>query len=333
MFRGKSAFILSLLIVTIASLACAFSVSTSPEATATTPALPTPTTLAPTLVPPSPTSLPTDTVLPTIPPPTSTSVPPSATAQLVQITPGAPSGPYAVILVPPGDVLNVRSAAGVNNAIVGSFPPSTRNVMRTGPSARVGDSFWVEVQNPRGGTGWVNAYYLTEYVSSSAFCADTQVTSLLNDLKSAALNSNGDLLASLPGASHGLDLRFWRYGTLVNYSREQTKFLFESAFQVNWGPAPGSGEDTLGSFSQVVLPKLTEVFGANYQLRCNDTLDLATFSLEPWPPEYANVNFYAVHKPGTETYGGLDWRTWLVGIEFSGGKPYLFSLIHFQWEP
>lgn len=204
--------------------------------------------------------------------------------------------------------------------------------MRTGPSARVGDSLWVEVQRP-GGTGWVNSHYLTEYVSSSAFCANAQVTSLISDLKSALLNSNGDALASLSSPLHGLDLRLWRYGTLVNYDREHAKFLFESTFQVNWGPAPGSGDNTIGSFAQAVLPKLTEVFGASYELHCNDALDLATFSLQPWPPEYANVNFYAVHKPGTETYGGLDWRTWFAGVEFSGGRPYLFSLIHFQWEP
>lgn len=329
MFRKKSAFLLFPITIAVVSLACAFSFSMNPEATATAPALPTVTALSSTPIPSSPTSPPTETV----PLPTATSVPAIATAQLIQITPGAPSGPYAVMLVPPGDMLNIRSAAGVDNTILESFPPSTRNVMRTGPSARVGDALWVEVQRPGGGTGWVNAYYLTEYVPSSAFCADTQVTSLLNDLKSAVLNSNGNALSSLPSPSHGLDLRFWRYGTLVNYSREQAQFLFDSTFQLNWGPAPGSGEDTLGSFAQVVLPKLTEVFGASNQLHCNDALDLATFSLEPWPPEYANVNFYAVHKPGTDTYGGLDWRTWLVGVEYSGGKPYLFSLIHFQWEP
>jgi hypothetical protein len=230
-------------------------------------------------------------------------------------------------------VLNIRSAAGADNPIVGSFAATAINVMRTGPSARVGDSLWVEVQRPSGGTGWVNSHFLTEYVSSSAFCADARVRSLISDLRSALLNSNGEALASLASPLHGMDLRLWRYGTVVNYDREHAKFLFESTFQANWGPAPGSGDNTIGSFSQAVLPKLTEVFGVTYELHCNDALDLATFSLEPWPPEYANVNFYAVHKPGTETYGGLDWRTWLVGVEFIGGRPSLFSLIHFQWEP
>jgi hypothetical protein len=49
--------------------------------------------------------------------------------------------------------------------------------------------------------------------------------------------------------------------------------------------------------------------------------------------EYDNVNFYTVYKPGTDQYGGLDWRAWTVGVEYIEGKPYLFSLIHYQWEP
>ncbi|HCB01753.1 MAG TPA: hypothetical protein DEP19_05165 [Anaerolineae bacterium] len=62
-------------------------------------------------------------------------------------------------------------------------------------------------------------------------------------------------------------------------------------------------------------------------------MDLATFSVQPVPAEYTNINFYTIYKPGTEQYGGLDWRAWIVGVEYVGGKPTLFALIHFQWEP
>jgi hypothetical protein len=333
MLRRESVHWILVMTASFIVLGCAFSFALNPEATATATVPPTLTPAPPTLASPSPTPTPTDTVTPTVPAPTSTPTLPATSAPVSRVTPGSPSGPYAVILVTPGDVLNIRSAAGVSNPIVGSFAPSAVNVMRTGPSARAGDALWVEVQRPGGGSGWVNFHFLTEYVPSSTFCGDARVTSLLNDLRTALANSNGEALVSLVSPTHGMDVRVWRYGTVVNYDREHARFLFESTFQVNWGPAPGSGENTTGSFSQVVLPKLTEVFGANHERRCNDPMDLATFTLVPWPPEYANVNFYAVYKPGTETYGGLDWRTWLVGIEYIGGRPYLFSMIHFQWEP
>lgn len=327
MIQSKSSLMLFLAIVSVVILSCAVSFSSTLAPTATIPA-----STAPTNLPAS--ASPTAGIqTPVIPPQTPTPVPTNIVARPSGLTPGAPSGPYAVILVPSEDVLNIRSAAGVENPITGSFAPTSKNVMRTGRSAKVGDSVWVEIQAPGGGTGWVNANYLTEYVAPSAFCANTQVSTLLNDIKSTVLTSNGQSLASLVSPVHGFDLRLWRYGTVANYDSEHARFLFDSTFEVNWGPMPGSGEDSIGSFATAVLPKLTEVFGANYELHCNDTLDLATFSLAPWPPEYGNINFYAVHKLGSEIYGGLDWRTWLVGIEFVGGKPYLFSMTHFQWEP
>ncbi|HCR71970.1 MAG TPA: hypothetical protein DIW23_11040 [Anaerolineae bacterium] len=269
------------------------------------------------------TFVPSATLAPPIPANTATSIP-SITAM---------NNPYAVVLVLPSDVLNIRSGAGVSNNIIGTLQPTDTNLNRTGPAASANGDRWVEIQNPSGGTGWVNANFLTEQVSSSTFCSDTRVTELLNNTKSALLNSNGELLSSLISPVHGLDLRLWRYGTVANYSPEEAKFVFESTYEVSWGPAPGSGEETKGSFSVQPLPKLKEVFSSSYTSNCNNTLDLATFSVQPVPAEYTNINFYTIYKPGTEQYGGLDWRAWILGVEYVGGKPTLFSLIHFQWEP
>ena len=252
---------------------------------------------------------------------------------LTQSTPSGPSDVYAVINVFPDDMLNIRSGPGVENALVGTLQPNQSGLTRTGKSSSVGEDTWIEIENPNGGTGWVDANFLTEAVDPASFCADARVNTLIENLESAVNASNDDILASLIHSLHGLDVRLWRYGTVANYTREEASWVFESEYEVNWGPAPGSGENTLGTFSEAVLPKLQDVFSANYSLHCNDTLDLATFSVEPWPPEYANTNFYTVYKPGTEQNGGLDWRAWTVGVEYVEGQPYLFALIHYQWEP
>ena len=280
--------------------------------------------------------IPTSTELPPQPSATSTSV--TALTSTVTVTSLPPVtgiyNPYAVVLVSPNDVLNIRSGAGVGNVAVGALPATALGVNRTGPASSAGGDRWVEIQKPGGGgTGWVNANFLTEYIAPSAFCADTRVTDLLNSLKTAMLNSNGDLFSSLVSPVHGLDLRLWRYGSVAKYTPEEASWVFKSDYIVNWGPAPGSGFETPGTFNAQPLPKLQEVFGSNYTLHCNDTLDLATFSLVPWPPEYSNINFYTVYKLGTDQYGGLDWRAWIAGIEYVQGKPTLFALIHFQWEP
>ena len=230
--------------------------------------------------------------------PTSTDLPSVSTSTPLPPVTGI-YNPYAVILVNKGDVLNIRSAAGTGYPIVGSLAPNAVGVNRTGPATSAGGDRWVEIQNPSGGTGWVNAKFLTEYTAPSAFCSDSRVSDLLNNVRTAMLNSNGELLSSLVSPEHGLDLRLWRWGTVANYTPKEAAWVFQSDYVVKWGPAPGSGMDTNGTFSQQPLPKLQEVFSANYTLNCNNPLDLATFSVEPWPSEYANVSFYTVFKPGS----------------------------------
>jgi len=321
----KTKFMICFLILTLT--AC------SPQVivvTATLPPTPLPAFETATSIPASATPMPVESAFA----PTNPTAAPSIISTSTPLPPvTGMNNPYAVILVLPGDVLNIRSGAGVGNSIVGTLQPTTSGVMRTGPATSAGGDRWVEIQNPSGGTGWVNSNFLTEYVPSSSFCADARVTELINNVKSALLNSNGKLLSSLISPAHGLDLRLWRYGTVANYSPEEVQWVFQSEYEVSWGAAPGSGEETKGTFTAQPLPKLKEVFGGNYSSHCNNPLDLATFSLQPVPPEYSNINYYTIYKPGTEQYGGLDWRAWILGVEYVQGKPTLFSLIHFQWEP
>lgn len=314
----------SVLLLVFALTACA------PAQGTPTPQLPfvtvTPTLFLGSPIPPLDTSVPDGTISPGL-------TPFATFTPLTQPTPSGSSATFAVILVSEGDALNIRSGPGVNNTVVGRLEPTASGLTRTGKTTLVGNDLWVEIQNPGGGTGWVHSNYLTEEVAPSAFCSDARVNTLIQNLASAVKGNNDDILTALVHTRHGLDARLWRYGTVANYTPEEASWVFESDYKVNWGPAPGSGENTLGTFSEALLPRLQEVFNANYTTHCNDTLDLATFSLQPWPLEYDNINFYTVYSPGTEQYGGLDWRAWTVGVEYVEGQPYLFSLIHYQWEP
>lgn len=248
------------------------------------------------------------------------------------ITGGIPSGPYGVILVEPNDVLNMRAGPGVYYGVLGTFKPTFNGITLTGATSQAGDDLWVEAQNPQGVIGWVNSRFLTEYLTPAAFCADGEVANLISKLPDIVDRSDGESLSGIISPMHGLDLRFWRYGTVANYDQSEARVVFESAYQVNWGPAPGSGQDTKGTFSEIPLPKLREVLNGDFESHCNESLDLATFSQQPWPQVYTNINFYTLYKPGSPGVE-LDWRAWLAGIEYVQGKPYLFALIHFQWEP
>ena len=161
-------------------------------------------------------------------------------------------------------------------------------------------------------------------------CGDPQVTALIDSFKKAILTSDGPLLSTLVSPSRGMDVAFFRDGTVITYEPEHAKFLFETTFEVDWGAEPGSGAMKRGSFHDVVVPELVRIFNQPYTLHCNELKHGgATYEME-WPYQ---SEFYSIHFPGTEANGNLDWHTWLMGIEYVSGKPYVYALIQYFWEP
>ena len=116
-------------------------------------------------------------------------------------------------------------------------------------------------------------------------------------------------------------------------SRQDAQWVFTSTYAHHWGAAPGSGKDTVGSVHSVVFPKLLDVFNTpGYVLGC-DAVQTGGASYDTsWLAQYANINYYSVYKPGPAG-NELSWRTVLVGVEYVGGQPYLFSTTQLEWEP
>lgn len=208
-----------------------------------------------------------------------------------------------------------------------SLPQATGTVITT-------DTPTLPIASPTSGSGAFTAVpTLTLSISSpvaSDICADPQGTALIDSLKTAVLNSDGPLLSSLVSPQRGLDVARFRDGTVITYRPDQAKFLFETTFEVNWGPAPGSGIDEVGSFHDVIVPELVRAFNQPYTLHCNDLKHGGATYEVSWPYE---GDFYSVHFPGTEVNGFMDWHTWAVGVEYVNNKPYLYALIPYFWEP
>ena len=166
--------------------------------------------------------------------------------------------------------------------------------------------------------------------SPSSICNDPQVTALIDSFKKAVLTADGTLLSSLVSPTRHMDVAFFRDGTVITYDPEHAKFLFETTFEVDWGAEPGSGAEKVGSFHDVVVPELVEVFNQPYELHCNElSHGGATYELQ-WPYQ---GEFYSVYFPGTEANGNMDWHTWVMGIQYENGKPYIYALMQFFWEP
>ncbi len=244
------------------------------------------------------------------------------------------SGTYAVILVKSNDVLNIRSDAGVSNPVVGSFASDATDVKLTGQSKTVSGDKWVEAEKPGGGKGWVNAYYLVQYMSQPNFCADSQVTKLISDFRNSVVNSNGTLFSSLVSPVHGVSVYYTSHNSPLAYTASEAANVFTSTTSINWGPGPGGGENQVGSFKDIIQPKLLDVFNnSGYATFCDAPVDGSIIWEDAaWPHLYKNLRFYSLHRPGSPGVD-LDWRTWVVGVDYVAGKPYTMALMQFQWEP
>jgi len=165
---------------------------------------------------------------------------------------------------------------------------------------------------------------------SSNICSDPQATALIDSLKKAVTTADGQLLASLISPSNGVDVAYFHNGTVINYDQTHARFLFETTYQANWGAEPGSGAEKTGSFHDVVVPALVKSFNQAYTLHCNEL----KYGGASYPVTFPyKKDFYSIYFPGTDANGNLDWHTWVAGIEYVNGKPYLYALTQFFWEP
>lgn len=161
-------------------------------------------------------------------------------------------------------------------------------------------------------------------------CADPQSAALIDSFKKAILSRDGALLASLVSPTNGMDVKFYHSGNVINYDQQHAKFLFETTFEADWGPHPASGENKIGAFHDVVVPELEKSFNQPYSLYCNELKAPSGNYTASFPYD---KDFYSIYYPGTEANGNMDWHTWVAGIEYVNGKPYLYALTQFFWEP
>jgi hypothetical protein len=237
---------------------------------------------------------------------------------------------YAVVWVAEDATLNVRKPAGISGSVVGQLAHNQRGVQLTGPSSLLGSSRWVEIEMSGGGNGWVNAWNLTEDVSAVEFCADPQVLPLLEAVVSALVSQDGETLASLVNPQRGLILLHDWWNPEVIVSASAVKNIFTDLTEVDWGFLSGTEFPIRGSFRQVIVPQLEDVFTGAPEITCNVLTTGVTSRSMIWPGVYENMNYYAFHRPVREGGNKFDWRTWVMGIEYVGGKPFLSMLVQYR---
>lgn len=163
------------------------------------------------------------------------------------------------------------------------------------------------------------------------FCEDLRPRELIQSLQTAIQTKDGALLAGLVSPTEGMDVIFIRHGNVINYDVEHAKFVFETTYQADWGLGAGSGAPVVGSFQEVILPSLQQVFTPAAILSCNDLKTGGVTYIPEWISP--SLPYYSVHFPGTDQYSGMDWATWGVGMSVVEERYFLRALVYYAWEP
>lgn len=238
---------------------------------------------------------------------------------------------YRVTFVTADDVLNVRSGPGADNDIVGSLAPTANNVQITGPGEMTAGSTWMPIV-AGDVNGWVNGRFLTTDLNADAFCQDVNGQMLLQGLRTAVATQDSAALAQLIHPERGLRVRRHWWNPELFFAGSDIPTLFSSATGYEWGVADGSGNPIVGSFSETILPLLQTHFVAAEASACHEILQGGTAGLVQLPDGYQQQFFYSFYFPGTDEFAGMDWGTWVIGVEQWQGAYYVTYLVHFEWE-
>lgn len=239
------------------------------------------------------------------------------------------AGEYAVVLVPAGETLKIHQPAGISGEVIAEIPYDTTTLRLTSNQTTLGSSRWVEVETADGALGWVNFLNLTEAVPHDLFCADSRIPGLIAQVSSALAAGDGEALQQLVHPRRGLIIRIDSWNPEIGFSREATSGLFTNYEVISWGATLVAAFPIEGSFPEIAEPLLQDVFADDVQITCNEILVGETGN-PAWPGEYTNINYYSVYRAAAEGENPLDWRTWVVGVEYDGGVPYLAFLVQYR---
>jgi hypothetical protein len=241
------------------------------------------------------------------------------------VTPVGQGPLYVVVLR--DTALPFYGTPSVDGEVVGEIAPSADALQGTGRVERVHGTTWVELHHA-GNRGWADARFLSRRVDGGSFCADRDVNDLLVDLELAIRERSEERLFGDISPAHGLYVQYSRTEAPVHLSDREAASRMMSDEEMTWGTGV-SGYPIVGSASDLVFSEMGPALRTG-QHHCNELVGgSAPYDVE-LPGGFQNVNFYALHNPGQHEY---DWVTWIVGVEYVEGVPYVLSMHRFAWEP
>ena len=242
-------------------------------------------------------------------------------------------GVWRVVLVKDGDFLNVRRTAGANGQIIDRLLPGEA-VEATGATQKVGSSVWREI-GVRGGSGWVNGFYLTPAGDGGGFPAGTDPVAMTAELVER-IQTRRDFTDLV--SSRGLWVA--HHAEPVRFKPDELAGILTSDVTYRWGSnalGPDSPEIRPRTFTEAIADRLAGAFDdPNRQVLINEKIEGPNGRPVEFviPTELSGFPFVMVFDPGDDPrYEGLDWNSWVVSFAWEEGSLRVVGLTVDEWAP
>ncbi len=241
----------------------------------------------------------------------------------------------SVVFIVDHQTLPVYSTPDETSNPIAQLEANHTNLSITGGFQEREGKFWAEILLPQGGSGWVDANYLTPSYPAEQFCSNPEITGLSRKVIEIFQQKDGDRLAELVSPIHGLRLRIhWSDVEVYLGKPEEVRNLFSNPQSYQFGVEKRTQEPVQGTFLEVVIPKLMDMQGELTE-NCNRldqglAADWVSGFIQ-WPFEYANMNYLVSYRPAPAE-DELNWRMWALGIEWLNRQPFLTVMVHYKWD-
>jgi hypothetical protein len=237
---------------------------------------------------------------------------------------------FTVVWIGDGQQLILREEAGLAASEIAGVLPTQASIIRTGRKTTLGSSEWVQIETPSGIKGWVPSWNLTEDVPPEGFCADPRVQLLIDDLRNAISSEGAEELEEILSPKRGLVIRHDPWNPEVQIGFGELPGIFHDPTDYLWGTRYASQTQIRGSFSQLLVPALTDVLDSETRLNCNEIEVGSGAPSMLWPDDYRNLNLVSLHRPALENGNPFNWRTWVLAIEYVEGQPFIAVLVQIR---
>jgi hypothetical protein len=234
-----------------------------------------------------------------------------------------------------GDMLNVRTDAGIQHDVIIELPPQHADVVLFDTAKQIGSETWRPIQVDDG-AGWVNSRYLRPTPPTNVETLGVSTQPLINAagrVVDVLRDADATALADLISPTAGVTIAPYAFVSpeAQTLSVDDLKNSATDTRSLLWGYTDGKGDPINETIQQRLIAisgstSLTSTTTVGYDVRVKTGNSIDNIA-ERFPAD-AVVEY---HFAGTSRYRDYDWTSVRLVFDVDGATPVLVGIVQDTW--